>query len=60
PPAIDVAHGAAPPVVQKLLLASLGAGSLILLPSIYYMFRVFKGHTFLLARGGEYRPPMHP
>jgi cytochrome bd ubiquinol oxidase subunit II len=60
PPAIDVAHGAAPPAVQKLLLAALGAGSLILLPSIYYMFRVFKGHTFLLARGGEHRPPMHP
>ncbi len=36
---------AAPPIVHKLLLGALGLGSLILVPSILYMFRVFKGHT---------------
>jgi cytochrome d ubiquinol oxidase subunit II len=58
PPDIDIAGGAAPPVVQKLLLAALGAGSLVLLPSIYYLFRVFKGHTFT-ARGGDGGPVEH-
>jgi cytochrome bd ubiquinol oxidase subunit II len=50
PPDIDIARSAAPPLVQKLLLAALGAGSAVLLPSMYYLFRVFKGHTFLLAK----------
>jgi cytochrome d ubiquinol oxidase subunit II len=47
PPVIDIATGAAPPIVHKLLLIALAAGSLVLLPSLYYLFRVFKGHTFL-------------
>jgi cytochrome bd ubiquinol oxidase subunit II len=50
PPDIAIGDSAAPPVVQTLLLIALGAGSLILLPSIYYLFRVFKGHTFQLSR----------
>ncbi|AMV39669.1 cytochrome d ubiquinol oxidase subunit II [Planctomyces sp. SH-PL62] len=50
PPDIDVAHGAAPPIVQKLLLIALGCGSLILIPSLIYLFRVFKGHTFRPGR----------
>ena len=59
PPGIDIATSSAPPVVQKLLLIALGSGSLILLPSIYYLFRVFKGHTFLLGRtsGDSSRQP---
>jgi cytochrome d ubiquinol oxidase subunit II len=59
PPDLSVAGSAAPPIVQKLLLAALGAGSLVLLPSIYYLFLVFKGHTFLFSRRKEYRPPAH-
>jgi cytochrome d ubiquinol oxidase subunit II len=50
PPHIDIAASAAPPVVHTLLLVALGAGSLVLLPSMYYLFRVFKGHTFPIAR----------
>ena len=50
PPNIAIGNSAAPPVVQTLLLIALGAGSVILLPSIYYLFRVFKGHAFLLSR----------
>ncbi|MGO9597837.1 MAG: cytochrome d ubiquinol oxidase subunit II [Isosphaeraceae bacterium] len=49
PPDIDVRTGAAPSLVLKSLLAVVGAGSLILLPSMYYLFRVFKGHTFLIG-----------
>jgi cytochrome d ubiquinol oxidase subunit II len=58
PPEISVSGGAAPPMVQKLLLAALGAGSVVLLPSILYLFRIFKGHTFLLGRR-DYQPPAH-
>ena len=49
PPEIDISTSAAPPVVHKLLLIALGAGSLVLLPSLFYLFRVFKGHTFHLG-----------
>ena len=46
PPDLTVQNSAAPPLIQKWLLGALAAGSLILFPSIYYLFRVFKGHTF--------------
>jgi cytochrome d ubiquinol oxidase subunit II len=46
PPDLTVANSAAPPRVHMLLLGALGIGSLVLFPSIYYMFRVFKAHTF--------------
>ncbi|HKM56345.1 MAG TPA: cytochrome d ubiquinol oxidase subunit II [Isosphaeraceae bacterium] len=49
PPDIDIKTGAAPPIVLKWLLAVVGVGSLILIPSMYYLFRVFKGHTFLIG-----------
>ncbi|WP_406693844.1 cytochrome d ubiquinol oxidase subunit II [Singulisphaera sp. Ch08] len=51
PPDLTVQNSAAPPLIHKLLLGALAAGSLILFPSIYYLFRVFKGHTF--ARPGQ-------
>ncbi|QEH31904.1 Cytochrome bd-II ubiquinol oxidase subunit 2 [Aquisphaera giovannonii] len=50
PPNLTIAEAASPPIVQKVLLVALSAGSVVLLPSILYMFRVFKGHTFYLAR----------
>jgi cytochrome d ubiquinol oxidase subunit II len=59
PPSLGVDNAASPPVVQKLLLAALGAGSVVLLPSIYYLFRVFKAHTFLLGRNADPTPPSH-
>ncbi len=46
PPNLTVANTASPPIVQKLLLIVLGCGSVILLPSLVYLFRIFKGHTF--------------
>lgn len=46
PPDLTVSNSAAPPLVHKMLLAALGAGSLVLFPSIYYLFHLFKGHTF--------------
>jgi cytochrome d ubiquinol oxidase subunit II len=60
PPSIQIANSASPPNVQKLLLGALAAGSLVLFPSIYYLFRIFKGHTFLSGRGTDYHPPAHP
>lgn len=56
PPDITIGNSAAPPVVQKLLLIALGAGSLVLLPSLYYLFHVFKGHTFLHGRASSDGP----
>ena len=54
PPHIDIAGSAAPPIVLKLLLIALGLGSLILVPSLVYLFRVFKGHTFAMGRRDEF------
>ncbi len=54
PPHIDLAGSAAPPIVLKLLLIALGCGSLVLIPSLIYLFRVFKGHTFALGRRDEF------
>jgi cytochrome d ubiquinol oxidase subunit II len=56
PPHLDMTRGVAPPIVHKLLLIALGAGSLILIPSLVYLFRVFKGHTFQGRRRDEDEP----
>jgi cytochrome d ubiquinol oxidase subunit II len=58
PPTMTAANSSAPPIVLKMLLGALAAGSLVLFPSLYYMIRVFKGHTFAArgARGGNPRP----
>ena len=41
-PDISIASAAAPPITLRLLLGALIAGMLILFPSYYYLFRVFK------------------
>jgi cytochrome d ubiquinol oxidase subunit II len=46
PPDLTLFNSAAPPIVHKLLVVALCAGSLVLFPSIYYLFRIFKAHTF--------------
>ncbi len=46
PPDLTIQNSAAPANVQKLLLIAFGAGSLLLFPSIFYLFRIFKTHTF--------------
>lgn len=44
-PDITIASAAAPPQTLRLLLAALAVGALVLFPSFYYLFRVFKGRT---------------
>lgn len=45
PPAHTIADLAAPPVTLQLVLGILAAGTVILLPSFVYLFRVFKSGT---------------
>ena len=42
-PDLTIANTAAPVPTLRLLTIALGLGSLVLLPSLYYLFRVFKG-----------------
>lgn len=42
-PDLDIFNTAAPPITLRLLAGALALGALILLPSLYYLFRVFKG-----------------
>jgi cytochrome bd ubiquinol oxidase subunit II len=41
-PDVDIFETAAPLVTLRLLATALGVGALVLLPSLYYLFRVFK------------------
>ena len=41
-PDVDVFQAAAPPITLKLLAIALAVGAVVLLPSLYYLFRVFK------------------
>ena len=42
-PDVDIAASAAPGITLRLLAIALALGALVLLPSLYYLFRVFKG-----------------
>ena len=44
-PDITIASAAAPRTTLQLLLGALAAGAILLFPSYYYLFRVFKGET---------------
>lgn len=44
-PDINILSAAAPRATLRLLLIALAAGALLLFPSFYYLFRVFKGKT---------------
>lgn len=46
PPTYTIADAAAPPATLRLVLAALAGGGLILLPSLYYLFRIFRGAGF--------------
>lgn len=48
-PDITISSAAAPKITLQLLLASLAAGALLLFPSYYYLFRVFKAETAFTA-----------
>jgi len=43
PPQLSLYDAAAPPATLRLLLIALIAGALVLFPSFYYLYRVFKG-----------------
>lgn len=49
-PDVTIAGAGAPPATQRLLLAALAAGAVTLVPSLWLLFRVFKG------RGPAARP----
>jgi cytochrome d ubiquinol oxidase subunit II len=42
PPDLDYMTAAAPAITLKLVLAALAVGALVLIPSLYYLFRIFK------------------
>lgn len=42
PPDLTVAGAAAPPITLRLVLIGLGGGAVVLIPALYYLFRVFK------------------
>jgi len=43
PPSHTITDLAAPRITQQLVLTVLGVGTVILLPSFVYLFRIFKG-----------------
>ena len=45
PPDLTIAGAAAPRVTLELVLIALVIGAVVLLPSLYYLFRVFKART---------------
>ena len=42
PPDLTVAGTTAPLITLKLVLIGLGGGAVVLIPALYYLFRVFK------------------
>jgi cytochrome d ubiquinol oxidase subunit II len=52
PPELTIFNAAAPRRTLSLLLTALAAGAVILLPSLAYLFRVFKIHTFAQQPAG--------
>ncbi len=52
-PDITIQSAAAPPQTLRLLFVALCAGALILFPSFFYLFRVFKGQTAFAGLTGE-------
>ncbi len=43
PPDLSIASAAAPRATLRLVLGAVALGAVVLLPSLYYLFRVFKG-----------------
>lgn len=51
-PDVTIQSAAAPPATLRLLLGALGAGELLLFPSFFYLFKVFKGQTAFVPTDG--------
>ncbi len=47
PPGRTIANSASPPITLKLMLGALGAGSLVLFPSLFCLWRVFKSRAIV-------------
>ncbi len=43
PPDLHLVHSSAPAITQKLVVGALAVGAVVLFPSLWYLFRVFKG-----------------
>jgi len=43
PPDLTISEAAAPAVTLRLVLGAVGIGAVLLFPSLYYLFKVFKG-----------------
>jgi len=43
PPDLTIAGAAAPKITLEVVLIAIGVGAIVLFPSLYYLFRVFKG-----------------
>lgn len=56
-PQYTIQSSAAPAQVHRLLLISLAFGAVILLPSFYYLFRVFKGERAFTMMDRTPQPP---
>ena len=52
-PDVTIQSAAAPGITLRLLLGALAAGALVLFPSFFYLFRVFKGQTAFAPLAGE-------
>jgi cytochrome d ubiquinol oxidase subunit II len=52
-PDLTVYSAAAPRATLQLLIIALAAGVLVLFPSYYYLFRVFKGERYITARSAN-------
>jgi cytochrome bd ubiquinol oxidase subunit II len=54
PPDLTISEAAAPEATLRLVLIAVAAGALVLVPSLVYLFRVFKAH--LRAGAGQEQP----
>jgi cytochrome d ubiquinol oxidase subunit II len=53
-PDVTIQSAAAPRITLQLLLGALAVGALLLFPSFFYLFRVFKGQTAFAPLAGDY------
>ena len=52
PPALTIGSAAAPKITLQLVLIALAFGAIVLLPSLYYLFKIFKSKPEGLASAG--------
>ena len=50
PPDLTYVEAAAPPITLELVLGALMVGAVVLIPSLYYLFRIFKSPAGLMLQ----------